>query len=61
MQGRNVDADIENGLVNTVKEGDSRKNRESRIDKYILPSVKYTAGEKLLYNTGIPAWHSVMT
>ena len=61
MQGRNVDADIENGLVNTVKEGDSRKNRESRIDKYILPYVKYTAGEKLLYYTGIPAWHSVMT
>lgn len=37
---KKCDADIENGLVNTVGEGDSRKNGESRIDIYMLPSVK---------------------
>ena len=27
---------------------------------YILPCLKETASEKLLYNTGSPAWHAVM-
>ena len=28
LQGRNRDADIENGLVDTAEEGESRSNRE---------------------------------
>ena len=53
--------DIENGLVDTMGEEKSGMNRESSLNKYILPCVKETAGEKLLYNTGNPAWYSVMT
>ena len=48
----NGDSDIENGLVNTVGNGESGTNRESSIDIYTLPSVKQIAGEKLVYNTG---------
>ena len=59
MQGRNGDADVENGLVDAVGEGESGMNGESSIDIYIPPCVKQTAGEKLLYNTGSPAWHSL--
>ena len=36
-------------------------NGESSINIYTLLCVKQMAGEKLLYNTGSPAWHSVMT
>ena len=61
MQERNGDADIENGLVDIVAEGKSGMNGESSIDIYTLPCVKQIAGEKLLYNTESPAWHSVMT
>ena len=31
------------------------------INMLTLSCVKWIAGEKLLYNTGSPAWHSVMT
>ena len=61
MQGRNGDRDIENGLVDTGREGESGMNRESSIDTYTRSCVKQIAGEKLLYNTGSPAWCSVMT
>ena len=47
--------------VDTVAKGESGKNGESRIDIYSLSCVKQRAGEKLLSNTGSPAWHSVMT
>ena len=60
MQGRN-DADIENGLVDTVGDGEGGTNGESGIDIYKLSCVKETVGGKLLYNTGTPAWCSVMT
>lgn len=36
-------------------------NEESNAGIYALPYVKLIAGGKLLYNTGSPAWHSVMT
>ena len=36
-------------------------NGESRINIYTLPGIKQRAGEKLLCNTGSPAWHFVMT
>ena len=42
-------------------EGKSGTNGESTIDIYTLSCIKEIAGEKLLYNTGSPAWHSVMT
>ena len=53
--------DIENRLVNIVGKGKSGMNGESSINIYTLLCVKQMAGEKLLYNTGSPAWHSVMT
>ena len=60
MQGRN-DADIENGLVDMVGEGEGGTNGESGIDIYKLSCIKEIAGGKLLNNTGTPAWCSVMT
>ena len=47
--------------MDTVAKGESGKNGESSIDIYSLSCVKQRAGEKLLCNTGSPAWHSVMT
>jgi len=35
----NGDTDIENGLVDTVREGEGGTNRESSIDIYILSCV----------------------
>ena len=61
MEGRNGDTDTENRLVDTAGEGKSGMNRESSLDIYILPCVNEIAGEKLLYNTGSPTWHSVTT
>ena len=40
LQGRNRDADVENGLVDTVGEGKSGINSESSTDIYIPPCVK---------------------
>ena len=59
--GKYGGTDIENRLVDTVGEGKSGKNGESSIDIYTLLCIKYIASEKLLYNIGSPAWHSVMT
>ena len=61
MQGKNGYVDVENGLVDTVGEGESGTNGESSIDIYTLSCVKWMAGERLLYNTGSPVWSSVMT
>ena len=52
---------LENGLVGTVGKGKNGMNGESSIDIYTLPCVKQIAGEKLLYETGSPAWPSLMT
>ena len=40
MQGRNGVADVVNGLVDTVREGEGGVNGESRIDIYTLSCVK---------------------
>ena len=53
--------DVENGLVDTMGEREGGTDRESSINIYTLSCVKLTAGEKLLNNTGSPAWHPVMT
>ena len=58
LQGMNRDADVENGLVDTVGEGESGMNEESSINIYTLSSIGWTAGEKLLCSTGSPVWPS---
>ena len=57
-QQRYGDSDMENGLVDTVGEGDSGTNGENSIDIYTLQCVKQIADKKLLYNAGNPAWLS---
>ena len=61
LQGGNGDANIENGLANTEREGQSRGNGESSISIYTLSTVGWTASEKLLCSRGSPGWCSVMT
>ena len=39
LQGRNRDADVENGCVDTAGEGEGGTNWESCIDVYTLPCV----------------------
>jgi len=55
------DTDVEDCLVGTAREGEGARNRDSSTDIYTLPCVKQIANEKLLYNTGSPAQHSVTT
>jgi len=40
LQGRNGDADVENGLVGTVREGESGMNEENSINIYTLSCIK---------------------
>ena len=40
LRGRNRDADVENGLVDTEGEGESGLNWESSIDIYTLWCIK---------------------
>jgi len=40
LHGRNRDADVENGLMDTVREGEGGTNGESNTDIYTLPCVK---------------------
>ena len=47
--------------MDTVWEGESGVTRESDIDIDTLSRGKWSARETLLYNTGSPAWLSVMT
>ena len=61
LHGGNGDAEVENGLMDTVREGEGGTNGESSIDIYTLPCVKQIAGRTLLCNTGSPTWHFVMT
>ena len=53
MQGRNGDTDVENGLVDTVEEGESGVYGESSINIYMLSGVRWIAGE-LLCNARSP-------
>ena len=57
----NGDADVENRIVDTVREEQGRMNWENNIDIYTPPCVQQIADKKLLSNTGSPAWCSVMT
>ena len=57
----NGDRDVENGLVDTVRKGESGANGESSTDICALPCVEQTAGEKLLRSTGSPARSSATT
>ena len=61
MKSSYGDADKDNRLVSIVGEGKSGTNGESSTNMYTLLCVTQIAGERLLYNTGGPAWHSVMT
>ena len=46
--------------MDTVREGESRINRKSSDNIYVLLCVTWIAGEKLLCDTGSPVWCSVM-
>ena len=63
LQGRNGDADVWNGLMDTVGKAENGMNGESSIDiyTYIQPCVKLIADDKLPYNSGNPVWCSVLT
>ena len=61
MQGRNGDAGVENGLVDTVGEEEKGTKGESSISIYTPSGVRRTAGEKLLCSRRSPAWHSGVT
>ena len=52
--------DVENGLVDTMGEGESGTNGENSITINTLSGVRCIAGEKLLRSTGSPVWCSVM-
>ena len=52
---------VENGLVDTVGEGEGGTACQSSIDIYILLYIRQIVSGKLLYNTGLPAQCSVVT
>ena len=58
MQGRNGNANIENRLTDTVREGKSGTNGESSIDIYTLPCMTLIAGEKLQALCDLERWCS---
>ena len=60
MQGRKGEADIGNRLVHTLGEVESGIIGESSINLYKLSRVEQITGEKLLYNTGSLARHSMI-
>ena len=60
MQARSKEAGMEDGLVDTVREGESGMSGESRTDVYTLPCVKQIASGKLLSSTGGSVRCSVM-
>ena len=61
LQGRHGGADVGNGLVDTVGEGESETNGESSVNIYSLSGVRWIVGEKLLHNTGSLVLCSLMT
>ena len=56
MQGSNRDADIGNGLTDTVGKGEGGTNGDSGTDIYALPGVECMASGKLLHSMGSSAW-----
>ena len=52
MWGSNGDADIENRLKDTVREGEGGMNRKSNIETYTLPHVRQVGSGNLLYDAG---------
>ena len=61
LQGRNRDTDVENSLVDTVKDVEGGMNWDSNIEICILPYLRQITSGKLLYNTGRSAWCSGTT
>ena len=51
LQGRNTDADAENGLADTVREGNGR-----RIER-AAPCAEWMANGSLLCSTGSSPWY----
>lgn len=49
LQGRNGDADVENGLVALVGEGESGTSGESGLIISVLSDIRWMAGERLCY------------
>ena len=49
FEGRNGDGDVQNGLGDTVGQGESGMNGESSISRCTLLQLKWITGEKLLY------------
>ena len=56
-----AEIEIQNGFLDTARDGKGGTNWEIRIDTYTLPFVKQIAGGKLLCSTGNSALCSVMT
>ena len=44
-----------------MRKGAGGTNGKSNIDMYVLLCVKQVTSGKLLYSTGTPVWHYVMT
>ena len=61
MQGRNGDADAEDGPVDTKGEGENGMDGESSTSIDTPPMCETPAGEKLLFDTGSPVWRSEMS
>ena len=61
LQGKNRDAEVENGVVDTVGGVNGWMNWESSTDIYIRTALCKTDSGKLLYNTGSSAQCSVTT
>ena len=56
MQGRNREADVENGLVDTAGKGEGGAYLENSTDIIRPPRVKQVASGRLLRSAGSPAW-----
>lgn len=52
MQGRNGYADVGNGLVDTVRKGESGTNEESSINIYALLGIRRRAGGSFCVTQG---------
>ena len=61
MQGNKGDTDIENRLVDTVREGEAGGNLERSMETDTLPHVKQTASGSFLYDAGSSNQCSVAT
>ena len=51
MQGRNGDENVENGLTDTVGEGESSSSGKSSINIYTLSCVKWIASREQMHST----------